>query len=218
MTPLIDTAATTTAMTSTAATTTAVIDAAAIKTAVIKTADLKAAGVPRYVIDLRCRPGGPWQRILPGVLLLSAKPPTRAQRVRAALAYAGPEAVLTGIDALRELGFADLPLPPLIHVLQPATHRKTGNDRLRLERTTRLPKPVLKDGLPLAPPARAVLDAARHEPHPHRQQTMITTVLRTGGVSVTTLLRELDAGGQRGSGTPRTTLRRLARDHRAAFT
>ncbi|WP_170211655.1 hypothetical protein [Saccharothrix australiensis] len=186
-------------------------------TRVIKTTDLEAAGVPRYAIALRCRPGGPWQRILPGVLLLSAGPPTRAQRVRAALTYAGPEAVLTGVDALREQGFPDLPLPPRIHLLQPAARRKTGDHHLRLERTTRLPEAVVKDGLPLAPPERAVLDAVRNEAHPRRQQAMITAVLRRGACTVAALLRELDAGSQRGAGTPRTTLRRLALDHQAAF-
>ncbi|WP_433268907.1 hypothetical protein ACQPZF_05455 [Actinosynnema sp. CS-041913] len=187
-------------------------------TQVIKATDLKAAGMSRYVIDLRCRPGGPWQRILPGVLLLSAGPPTRAQRVRAALAYAGPDAVLTGVDALREQGFHDLPLPPRVHVLQPAGRRKTGDHHLLLERTTRLPSPVVKDGLPLAPPVRAVLDAARHESRPQRQHTMITAVVGAGTCSVAMLLRELDAGSKRGAATPRSALRRLARNHQAAFT
>ncbi|MEU4803038.1 hypothetical protein [Actinosynnema sp. NPDC023587] len=188
-----------------------------IKSDVIKTADLKAAGVPRYAIELRCRPGGPWQRILPGVLLLAATPPTRAQQVRAALVYAGPEAVLTGVDALREQGFPDLPLPPLIHLLQPASCRKTGRGDLFLERTTRLPEPVRKDGLPLAPPVRAVLDAARRERHPDRRHAVLTTAIRFG-YSPNALLTELDAGSQRGAAVPRTTLRKLAHAHRAAVT
>ncbi|XVV04876.1 hypothetical protein ACQPW3_05570 [Actinosynnema sp. CA-248983] len=176
---------------------------------VIKTSDLKAAGVPRYKIDLRCRPGGPWQRILPGVLLLGAAPPTRADRVRAALAYAGPEAVLTGVDALHAQGFPDLPLPPRVHVLQPAGRRKSGDHHMLLERTTRLPSPVLKDGLPLAPPARAVLDAARVEPHPARTRTLLTAVLSSGACTPHTLLAELDAGSTRGAATPRTLLHTL---------
>ncbi|MFI9812242.1 hypothetical protein [Saccharothrix variisporea] len=176
---------------------------------VIKTSDLKAAGVPRYRIDLRCRPGGPWQRILPGVLLLGAAPPTRADRVKAALAYAGPEAVLTGVDALHTHGLPDLPLPPRVHVLQPAGRRRSGDHHVLLERTTRLPRPVHKDGLPLAPPARAVLDAARHEPHPTRAHGLLTAVLRSGLCSPPTLLAELDAGSKRGAATPRSFLRAL---------
>ncbi|MEU6153955.1 hypothetical protein ABZ816_28550 [Actinosynnema sp. NPDC047251] len=212
MTDATKTAATTTSVIKTDVTTTGLV-----KTDVIKTADLKAAGVPRYVIDLRCRPGGPWQRILPGVLLLAAAPPTRAQQVRAALAYVGPEAVLTGVDALREQGFPHLPLPPSIHILQPASCRKTGRGELLLERTTRLPTPVRKDGLPLAPPLRAVLDAARQESHPHRRHAVLTSAIRSG-YTPDALLAELDAGSQRGAAVPRTALRKLAHFRRAAFT
>ncbi len=186
-------------------------------TEVIKTSDLKALGFPRYKIDVRCRPGGPWQRILPGVLLLSAAPPTRAQRVKAALAYAGPEAVLTGVDALHAHGFPDLPLPPRIHILQPTTTRKTGDGHLHLERTTRLPTPVLMGGLPMAPPVRALLDAARTEPHPCRRRSMIKAAINAGHTP-TTLLRELDAGSKRGSALPRTELRHLSRTYYTAFT
>ncbi|MEV0677811.1 hypothetical protein AB0I60_14950 [Actinosynnema sp. NPDC050436] len=190
---------------------------AVTKLEVIKTSDLRAAGVSRYAINLRCRPGGPWQRVLPGVLLLAAAPPTRAQQVRAALAYAGPEAVLTGVDALREQGFPDLPLPPLIHILQPVACRRTGRGDFFLERTTRLPKPVLKDGLPLAPPLRALLDAARQERHPERREAVLTSAVRAG-YHPAALLAELDAGSQRGAAVPRTTLRGLAHAHHAAFT
>ncbi|MBW4720579.1 hypothetical protein [Saccharothrix obliqua] len=185
-------------------------------TDVIRTAELRAAGVPRYEIDLRCRPGGPWQRVLPGVLLLAAGPPTRAQRVRAALAYAGPGAVLTGVDALRALGFSDLPPPGRIHLLQPAAHRKSGVGAVFLERTTRLPNPVLKDGLPLAPPIRAALDAARHSHPPH--QTRILTAAVAAGYPARALLRELDAGSSRGTAAPRAALRALLRDRHTTFT
>ncbi|KAF4406009.1 hypothetical protein [Streptomyces lycii] len=37
----------------------------------------------------RCRPGGPWQQILPGVYLLHPGPPTSEERLHAALLYAG---------------------------------------------------------------------------------------------------------------------------------
>ncbi|MEU7526561.1 hypothetical protein AB0A74_12565 [Saccharothrix sp. NPDC042600] len=178
---------------------------------VIKTSDLKAAGMPRYKIDLRCRPGGPWQRVMPGVLLLGAAPPTRAERVRAALAYAGPEAVLTGVDALHAQGFPELPLPPRVHVLQPAGRRRSGDHHVLLERTTRLPRPVVKDGLPLAPPVRAVLDAARAEPHPARTRALLAAVLRSGVCTTPALLAELDAGSTRGTATPRAVLHALSR-------
>ncbi|QFZ16907.1 hypothetical protein [Saccharothrix syringae] len=178
-------------------------------TDVIKTAELEATGVPGHVIDLRCRPGGPWQRILPGVLLLSATPPTRAQHLRAALAYAGPEAVVTGVDALRAQGLPELPAPPLIHLLQPATRRRAGTAQLLLERTTRPPGTTTRDGLRLAEPTRAALDAARREPHPLHRHHLLASALRAGLCTVAGLEAELDAGSKRGAAAPRAALRTL---------
>lgn len=176
---------------------------------VIRAADLRAAGVPGYQIDLKCRPGGPWQRILPGVLLLSARPPTRAQRLRAALVYAGPQAVITGVHALREQG-VDLPEPGQVHVLQPEGRRLAGHDYVLLERTTRLPEAVLRNGLALAGAARAVLDAARREPQPMRLHHLLGAVVRAGLCSVPALLTELEAGSKRGAAAPRSALRALS--------
>lgn len=179
-------------------------------TDVIRTSELKATGVPGYVIDLKCRPGGPWQRILPGVLLLSSGPPTRAQRLRAAVAYAGPGAVITGMDAVRAHGIPTPPPPARIHLLHPATTRRAGVEEVLLERTTRTPQVVVRDGLPLAEPTRAVLDAARHEPHPLRQHHMLATAVRSGLCTVAGLSAELNAGSKRGAATPRSALRALS--------
>jgi hypothetical protein len=177
---------------------------------VIKTKDLMATGVPGYVIDLKCRPGGPWQRILPGVLLLGAGPPTRAQRVRAALVYAGPSTVVTGVDALHAHGLRPLPPPRRIHLLQPAASRRSCADHVLLERTTRPPAVVVRHGLPLAEPNRAVVDAARHEPDALRQHHMLATAVRSGLCTVADLTAELNAGSRRGSATPRSALRLLS--------
>ncbi|MEU5690184.1 hypothetical protein [Actinosynnema sp. NPDC020468] len=184
-------------------------------TDVTTTSALRATGVPDYRIALRCRPGGPWQRVLPGVVLLSATPPTRAQRVRAAVAYAGEGAVVTGVDALRAHG-VPLPCPPRVHVLQPATRRRSGHEHLRLERTTRPPPPVTKAGIPYAPPARAAADAARSEHHPIRLHHLLTEVIARGLCTPDALLTELAHGSRRGTAAPKailTTLRAHLPDH-----
>ena len=69
----------------------------------------------------RCQPGGPWQRVLPGVLLLGNSPPTPMQRVQAALRYAEPDGVLTGRHALVLHGMRSAPPMPYdaVHVLVP---------------------------------------------------------------------------------------------------
>jgi hypothetical protein len=178
---------------------------------VIKTTDLKAAGLTAHAINLRCRPGGPWQRIRPGVVLLSPMPPTRAQRLRAAVTYAGPGAVLTGVHALKNHGLPVRTEPPHIHILQPASRRKSGEPDILLERTTRLPAVVLHEGLPLATPARATLDAARREQHPLRRHALLAAVVRTGLCTVEALLAELEAGSQRGTAAPRAALHLMSR-------
>ncbi len=83
----------------------------------------------------RCEPGGPWQRMHPGVVLLHNGPPTRDQQVTAALLRAGPGAVLTGAEACRRHG---LPASGTeIHVLVPG--RSVGSGRLIVERASPMP-------------------------------------------------------------------------------
>ncbi|HEX6344232.1 hypothetical protein [Umezawaea sp.] len=176
---------------------------------VTSTSDLLESGVARYTIETRCRPGGPWRRLLPGVLLLSPGEPTRRQRLRAALVYAGPRAVITGIDALHGQGLPGLPLPPRVHVLQQPDQRLNNHDFLLLERTTRRPQVVLNTDLPLATPTRATLDAARREQHPLRLHQLLAAVLRAGLCTAPDLLTELDAGSKRGAAAPRAALRAL---------
>ncbi|WP_314175221.1 hypothetical protein [Streptomyces winkii] len=58
----------------------------------VLTADaLREHGVTSAVANERCRPGGPWQLLLPGVYLLHPGPPTSDERLHAALLYAGGE-------------------------------------------------------------------------------------------------------------------------------
>ncbi|AXG77859.1 hypothetical protein [Streptomyces paludis] len=56
---------------------------------VLSLAQLRALGVPGGRAAAQCRPGGPWQQLLPGVYLLHTEPPTADERLRGALLYAG---------------------------------------------------------------------------------------------------------------------------------
>src|SRR5215471_15144515 len=58
-------------------------------------------GMPHSTLDRQIAPGGPWQRLLPGVYLAVTGTPTRDQREMAALLYAGPRSLITGSAALR---------------------------------------------------------------------------------------------------------------------
>lgn len=169
-------------------------------------AHLRAAGVSAGMIANRCRPGGPWQRLAPGVVLLGSAPPTRRQLVRAAVACAGPDAVVTGLDALQAHGLA-VPTPRAVTLLVPPHRRLSARSLLALtERTSRLPAPVLRDGLPFAPPVRAALDFARTARDPALLSAVLALVCELGHGSAADLLRELDAGNQRGSASVRRAL------------
>jgi len=142
-------------------------------------------------------PSGPWQRVLPGVVLMSTGPPTRRQRLRAAVAYVGRGAVISGADALREQGIrsgrrgcADVGV---------GDRRLSGRSYLTVERTTRPPAPVWLAGLPLAPVPRATIDAARHERDRLRLRTLILAPIALGACTLADLRAELAAGNQRGS-------------------
>src|SRR4051812_43428981 len=86
---------------------------------VARAAELIALGLSSRTIHDRCQPGGPWQRIGPGIVLFSAAPPTRPQLIASALNHAGPGAVVSGWDALAR---HDIPAPAgpgPVHVLVP---------------------------------------------------------------------------------------------------
>jgi hypothetical protein len=172
---------------------------------VIRRRDLLAAGVSQHTVATRCRPGGPWQLVLPGVLMLANSPPTRRQRLRAALLYAGEHAVITGVQALHEHGLT-VANTEEVHVLVPTQKRKTTRGFVRVERTSRLPQAVVFDGLPHAPSARAAVDAARTTDNPTKQRTLLLAPVHAGIRTIDQIRTELNAGSQRGTAALRALL------------
>ncbi|MEU5101644.1 hypothetical protein AB0H07_05040 [Streptomyces sp. NPDC021354] len=65
---------------------------------VLTSRQLREHGVTAAEAAERCRPGGPWQRILPGVHLLHPGPATGEERLRAALLYAASRERAGGPD------------------------------------------------------------------------------------------------------------------------
>lgn len=109
----------------------------------------------------RLRPGGPWQRLLPGVYLTVTGAPTREQAEVAALRYAGPGSMITGTAALRRHG-ARVPESRFITVLIPGERVRRSRGYVRVWPTTRMPEFVFTDGaVRFTEAARAVADAAR---------------------------------------------------------
>ncbi|WP_245783112.1 hypothetical protein [Amycolatopsis sacchari] len=175
---------------------------------VTTTARLRAMGVTPHAIASRCRPGGPWRRLLPGIVMLEAGDPTRRQKLRAAQFYAGADSVVSGIDALRAYGIRATPRDP-VHLLVPVQRRLHSQEFVRLERTSRLPRPDVIDGIAFAPPARATLDVARRVRDPERLRRLLSLPVYYGLCTADDLRAELDAGNQRGSASVREMLRNL---------
>jgi hypothetical protein len=109
----------------------------------------------------RIRPGGPWQRLLPGVYLTVTGTPTRRQYEIAALQCGGADSVLTGTAALAHHGIRVREGGPII-VLVPAGKIRQNRGLVRIWPTTRMPEFAFTDGaIRFAEAARAVAEAAR---------------------------------------------------------
>jgi hypothetical protein len=118
-------------------------------------------GLTRRQLEHRIRPGGPWQRLLPGVYLTVTGTPTRQQLEIAALRYAGPGSALTGLTALRRHGVR-VPEHTVITVLARRGRRRADQSFVRVLPTTRMPEYVCVTGqVKFTMVARAIADAAR---------------------------------------------------------
>ncbi|MCT2584898.1 hypothetical protein [Actinophytocola gossypii] len=164
--------------------------------------DLVALGLTRTAIDERCGDDGPWRRLQPGLVLLRDGPPSRAQRVQAALTIAGPDAVLTGVDALVCHGLTAARLEGPVHVLIPPRRHSRLVDGVFFDRTHTLPVPQLRSGFPVAPPARATADTCRRAKAAHHVRALLLEAIRHGRVPPAALRAELAGGSSRGTALP----------------
>jgi hypothetical protein len=176
---------------------------------VVRVRDLEGLGLHRATIAHRCRAGGPWRSLMPGVVLLNNAPPTRDHRRRAALLHCGPDSVITGLDALDLHGMRRVPSPNgPVHILVPANRRRVGHGLALVERTDRLP--VAEPGRwPLAPLPRAVLDFARQCRDRDQVRSGIAEAVQRHVCPPALLAAELAAGSGRGSALPREVLREV---------
>ncbi|MFC8095308.1 hypothetical protein [Streptomyces sp. NPDC057301] len=184
---------------------------------VMTAAQLKSHGVANADMNEQCRPGGPWQQILPGVLLLHPGPPTSEERLHAVLMYAArertpgvpsqpnadedhaapryPDAVITGLAALTLHGFsATPPLTALdtIDVLVPRMRRLRSTGCARILRTPALPTPQQVTGLPVAPVPRALADAVAELTDAGAVRRLLTEAVRGGHCEPASVVRELN--------------------------
>lgn len=177
---------------------------------VARVADLLRMGVPPSTISYRTRRSGPWQRMLPGVVLMSSGTPTRRQRLVAALKYARAGAVLTGTAALRLYGVPSAASGSKIEVLIPHRRRRLSVGDVAIMRCRRMPTHRWRDGLPCAPPARAVIDATRRMRNIDEVRDLIAAAVQGNVCTIGALGIELGKAHPGGTRLPRLVLREVA--------
>lgn len=185
------------------------VDAAA-PDRVISRAELVQLGVSERMVSVRCRPAGSWTRLLPGIVMLHKGTPTWRQRIAAAVRYAGPSAVLTGIVGAWLLGLRRIPPIDDIHLLVPADRRRQSQRGLTIERTNRLPVSIYRVGVPVASAPRTLVDGVRRIRDVDQIRALLSEAIQRRTVTAADLQAELDAGSTRGTAIPRIVLRELA--------
>ena len=190
---------------------------AAAHDGVIRASSLVALGVPERTVYRRCRPGGPWQLLLPATVLLSTGQPTPNQLMVASLLYAGPDAVVTGIEAARRHGIRRGPDPDgRIHLLVPHEQQPASTRYVVVERTHRMPHAVSRGGVPLAPIPRALVDGARRIASSEQVTELFADAVQRGLCTVGQLWTEVEAAQRRGTAVPRSVLRDVSAGVRSA--
>ncbi|OLZ44488.1 hypothetical protein BS330_40570 [Amycolatopsis keratiniphila subsp. nogabecina] len=172
-------------------------------------AKLVALGYSHSSISRYCREGGPWRRPIPGVILLTNTTPTKHQSLKVALTHAGPEAMLTGVQAARLYGVRRLPPERRAHTLIPHRSKVATWGFAVVERTIHLPEPVEINGLPVAPLARALIDAARRMDELNSVRAMIHDAVHRGLCTPEELRAELAQASTIGSALPRIVVNAL---------
>ncbi|MGH3440364.1 MAG: hypothetical protein ACRDRN_28475, partial [Sciscionella sp.] len=168
---------------------------------IARAVELIELGLSSHTIYHRCRPNGPWQRLLPGVILLSSAPPGRTERIQAALRYAGTGALVTGWDALALHGMKNTVCGGPVHLLVPLDKQVRSATTVQIERTKRLPRPTMRSGFPVTHLSRAALDTTRRiDDVDQARATLAEAVQR--GTTPAALRAELGCGSNRGSALP----------------
>jgi hypothetical protein len=180
-------------------------------------ARLRAQGVAPAEADEQCRPGGPWQQVLPGVYLLHPGPPTSEERLHAVLMYAARatsahgvpaqpapgdpprpvyrDAMITGLAALNLHGLASAPpLTSLEHVdvLVPRLRRLRSTGWAHIVRTASLPASEQATGVPVAPVPRALADAVAQLTDAGAVRRLLSEAVRGGHCEPAAVVRELN--------------------------
>ena len=150
---------------------------------VVTTQGLRLAGLDPDIAR-RAVGAGAWMQLFPQAWLRRPGPAEREHLVAAALALAGPGAVLTGADGCAAIGMRDVPRQPSVAVLLPAHVRRAPRVGI-IWLPTQEPVATLRHGAhPVAEPERAILDAARLSGSLRDVRALLCEGVRDGWTSV----------------------------------
>jgi hypothetical protein len=174
---------------------------------VLTARDLRALRLHGGVAQRRAR-DGQWRRVARGIYLPHDREPTPAELVAAARACAGPDAVVTGVLALSELGLPWLPYRRDVHVLVPSDRRRTGSDLVRITRTNDVHDLATwtRYGSRFADAPRATVDAARSMTDLRDVRGIVLGAAASRWTTATELRQLLDAGRRNGSALARRAI------------
>jgi hypothetical protein len=187
---------------------------------VVTRAQALQAGLSRHAIGYRLKDGGPWRLLLPGIYLTLPSVPTQTQRETAALLYAGPYAIITGIAALRFYEFRQMPRlnDDVVDILVPSRCQRTSTGWVRMHRTAHMPRmwangPSARRN---AFPARAVVDTARWLTDLREVRAVVGDAVQNRHCAVAQLADELRTGGTPNGALLRKVLAEVADGVRSA--
>jgi hypothetical protein len=172
---------------------------------VVSRSQLLAAGVDDGTTYRRVR-AGHWQRLLPGVFLLTPGSPGIEQRRVAAALFAGEPAQLTGLAVLHWYGFRSAPATDRVHVLVPHDVHRRSTGFVVVQRALSLDARARPAGpYWVTSPARAVVDACRSLTQLRDIRAIVAEAVQANHASPHAIEAEL-----RRAGRSRTSLTRQA--------
>jgi hypothetical protein len=167
-------------------------------------------GISVRSLQHRIRPGGPWQRLLPGVYLTFTGQPTALQLETAAMLYAGADSFVTGPAALR---FHEIRCPAAhaVDVLIPAGRQRANCAYVVPHRTRRMPVKWVQDrATRYVLPSRAVADTVRGLRSESDARAIVASAVQQRRCTVDHLAAELRDGHHAGGALLRSVLAEVA--------
>lgn len=156
---------------------------------------------------IRWASGRTWRVVLPGVIATFTGSLSPRQEVFAAALWAGDGAVLTGVAATRWHSLLPLTRWRPFWFLTDTSRAGRATKGARVTRTRRQePRPWLRGPVLVAPPARAIADAARELRWTADAEALVIEAVQRGIVTADALRHEAEAGPRRWSAALRRGL------------